>query len=679
MTQPWYRIEAAAAGPAELSIYGDIGESWSADESITARAIAAELKPLAGRDLTVRINSYGGSVADGLAIYNALRRHAQSAKVTTSVEGVAMSIASLIAMAGDVREMAANALYMIHAPWGVSAGNARDMRQMADTLDKYAEAMSSAYSRSALTADEIRSLLTDGEDHFYSAVEAEEAGFITSIVQEQDLAIAAAYSQNRFTQRRQPAAQSTLPAPAPITPKESLMTTATPQAGAEPVAEPVNVASIEAAAQAKAMEAIKARSTEIRNMFRPFLAREGFASLQDECLDDIGMKLETVSAKLLAKLAEGAEPLAGDPKIEIQHDESDKRRAAAASALMARAGVLTGKEADAARQGNPYVHAKLYDLAHESAVRAGFKIDGKDPMHIVKGAITQSTSDFPLILEDVMHKTLLQAYTATADTWVQFCSIGSVSDFRNWKRIYTGTIANLDSVTELGEFKSKVIPDGNAEHISIGTKGNLINISRQAIINDDLSYFTRLTTMLGRAAARSIEADVYALLVANPTMDDGFALFSTDHANYQGSGGAISVATLVAAREAMRSQRDPSNNDYLDIPPSVLVCPISKGSAARITVNSEYDPDTANKLQRFNDARNMVSVLDTPRLSGNSWYVFADPQQEAVIEVAFLNGNRAPYLEAEQGFEVDGLRYKVRLDYGVGAVGFRGAYMNVGA
>lgn len=230
-SSPWYRIQAAESGPAELMIFGDIGESWNAEESNTARSIANELKPLAGKALTVRINSYGGSCADGMAIYNALRRHAQAAPVTTTVEGVAMSSASIIAMAGDVREMAENALFMVHAPWSVTIGNSAEMRKAADVLDKYSEAMISAYSRSALTEDEIRSLLTDGEDHYYSAAEAEEAGFVTTI--REDLPVAASYLKNRFTNR----------ANAPIHQKESPMTAENPT-GAEPVAvtEPVNEA-----------------------------------------------------------------------------------------------------------------------------------------------------------------------------------------------------------------------------------------------------------------------------------------------------------------------------------------------------------------------------------------------------------------------------------------------------
>jgi hypothetical protein len=409
------------------------------------------------------------------------------------------------------------------------------------------------------------------------------------------------------------------------------------------------------------------------------------AKLSDTVADELinsGKPLEAARAEVLRMWSEQVDSTAtASGRIEVGTDEADKRIGRATDALLARAGVLKGAEADAARQGNPYLHSKLFDLAKESAERSGFSINGKDPLHVVRGAITQGTSDFPVILENTMHKTLLAAYTAAADTWSQFCSVGSVSDFRDWKRIYTGSISSLDTVNELGEFTNKSIPDGQAEHIAVTTKGNLINISRQAIINDDLSYFVRLTQMLGRAAARSIERDVYALLAANPTMDDGYALFSTNHANYDSTGNAISISSLVDARIAMKSQMDISGNDYIgDIEPALLLCPIAKGQLARETILSVYDPETSNKLQRRNDAYNIVStIIDTPRLSGNGWYVFASPEAHPVIEVAFLNGNRTPYLETEQGFEVDGLRYKVRLDYGVGAVGYQGAFHNVGA
>lgn len=679
----WARISAAADnGPAELEIFGDIGESWFAEESITAKSISRELKPLAGRDLTVRINSYGGSVADGLAIYNALRRHSASAKVTTSVEGVAMSIATLIAMAGDTREMAANALYMVHAPWGVSAGNAKDMRDMANVLDKYAEAMTSAYARSALNDAEIKALLTDGEDHFYNASEAEAAGFITAIVQDQDMAIAAAYGHNRFTQRSQPAAHSTDPAPAPITPKESTMTTATPTTGAEPVAEKINVASIEAAAQAKALEQIKARAGEIRMMFKPFMSREGIAELQDACLDDPSMSLDSVSGKLLTELGKGAEPLASNPRIEAGEDSSDKFRAAASEAILFRAGIEKDAKVRAEIGQNPFRGSRLTDIARASLERAGIKTEGMSQLQLVGAAFTQGTSDFPVLLENTMHKALQGAYGATPLTWNRFCATGSVSDFRAHNRYRVGSLSNLESVNELGEFRNKTIPDGEKSSVQVDTKGNIINLSRQAIINDDLGAFIGLSASLGRAAARTIEAAVYSLLAENsglgPTMADGYTLFHANHSNIS-TAAALSMAAIDADRVAMALQMDVGGNDYLDLRPDVLLVPIALGGTARTINAAVYDPDTANKLQKPNMVNGLFSdIVDSQRISGTRRYVFASPSLAPVIEVSFLDGNQTPYLEMKDGFDVDGAAWKVRLDFGVSAIDYRGAVTNAG-
>lgn len=165
----------AVQGEAELLIYGEIGEDPFADESNGAREVVDALSSLKAEYLTVRINSHGGIVSDGLAIYNAIRRH--PAAVTVAVDGVAFSIASLIAMAGDTVEIAENGLMMLHAPWGLAMGNSRDLRELADTMDKYAEAMGMAYaSKTGRDAAEWVALLQDGADHYYTAAEAVEAG-----------------------------------------------------------------------------------------------------------------------------------------------------------------------------------------------------------------------------------------------------------------------------------------------------------------------------------------------------------------------------------------------------------------------------------------------------------------------------------------------------------------------
>ena len=216
----------------------------------------------------------------------------------------------------------------------------------------------------------------------------------------------------------------------------------------------------------------------------------------------------------------------------------------------------------------------------------------------------------------------------------------------------------------------------------IDTKGNIINLSRQAVINDDLGAFVGLAGTLGRAAARTVETDVYALLALNgglgPTMSDTKSLFHADHDNV-GSGAAISMLSIDADRVILASQLDVGGNDYLDLRPAVLLLPISLGGTARSINEALYDPDTANKLQKPNVVRGLFrDVVDTPRLTGTRRYMFADPVDAPVIEVAFLDGAQEPYLEVQDGFDVDGARYKVRLDFGIAAIDYRGAVTNAG-
>lgn len=164
---------------AELIIYGNIGDSWY-DDSVSAKRVVRELQELKASHIRVRINSYGGSVNDGIAIYNALRAH--GAKITVVIEGIAASIASLIAMAADELLIYANATLMIHAPWTIAMGNSADMRQLADVLDQYAESMATSYARkTGKTEADVLVLLTDGQDHYFTARQALDGGWVDRI------------------------------------------------------------------------------------------------------------------------------------------------------------------------------------------------------------------------------------------------------------------------------------------------------------------------------------------------------------------------------------------------------------------------------------------------------------------------------------------------------------------
>jgi hypothetical protein len=161
-------------------------------------------------------------------------------------------------------------------------------------------------------------------------------------------------------------------------------------------------------------------------------------------------------------------------------------------------------------------------------------------------------------------------------------------------------------------------------------------------------------------------------------LSDGVTLFHANHFNV--STGAPTVNSFDAARLVMAIQTDVSSNDYLDLKPAVFLANSALEGAAKVVLNSTYDPDTANKLQRANIAYGLVQdIVTSPRAAATVWYFFANPSEAPVLEVAFLDGNDTPYLEMENGFSVDGSSWKVRMDYGVAGVDFRGAVRSTGA
>src|SRR5574343_10214 len=682
----WYQIQAKGKQSAEINIYGDIGESWYGD-SVTARQFVQDMAALDVENLTIRINSYGGSVSDGIAIYNAIKRH--KAQTTVAIDGVAVSIASLIAMAGDSVEMADNALLMIHAPWGGAVGNSKDMRDMADTLDKFAAAMSSSYAdKTGKTTEAVMAWLTDGIDHWFTAAEAVAENLVNKITAA--VPVSAHFDLNRFKSVPAAAGIFTQPINKGITMPDKQ---ATPQAAAHQPAQPQAPATpaqtVEAtqpnAAEIKAqvLAAENQRRTDIRAKFAPFAKMNGVADLMAQCVDDSNINVQAAVEKLHLKLGEGLEPTAGNFAHRVETGETDNEKFArgVTQGIMAR----SGKEKH--DPANEFRHLRLEDIAKSSLERSGRNVKGMDRVSMVKAALAmrpqaygQTTSDFPILLENVMHKQVLVAFNATPDTWSKFCLTGSVSDFREWKRLRVGAIGDIETVNEAGEYKQKLIPDAGKEGVTALRRGNIISITPEVIINDDIGFISSLTTNFGRAAKRTIENKVFALLAANPTMKDGYALFSTDHNNYQGTGAVPSVTSLEDARVAMGKQKDISGNEYLDIRPNIWLGPLGKGGDVRVIVGAQYDPDTANKLQKPNKVNGIVQeIVDTPSITGNEWYLFADPSIAPVIEVVFLDGQSEPIVAMEENFSTGGVSYRVELPFGVGAIGYECAYKNAGA
>lgn len=712
-------VRSLANGDAEMLIYGFIGDDWFSD-STTARSVVDQLATINAATIQVRVNSPGGSVPDGLAIYNALKRH--PARIVVTVDGEACSIASLIVQAGDERIMAANTLQMIHAPSTYAGGNAVQLRDIAKMLDTWATAMLANYiAKTPDHAAEIESDLTDGKDHYYTAAESvalgiadrvletestlptEEAaaaallGYIEAITKA-PAAIAACLRKHiqsaatphvfaSLSEATQRAVFAHIEDPTMRQHLSSIMAAAAGAPPAAPADVPAAAPAPVAAAAVDPMAALAARNESIRTAFAGFRDVSGVLALEADCLADPRITVEAAQQRLLARVGAGGQPLNanGGARVEPGTDEADRLRDAGVNILMARSGMLPRADAERARQGNPYANSSLIDMAERSLIRAGVNTRDLSRDQIASRVLNvQTTSDFPNLLENTLHRMLQSGYTLTAFTWQRFCAIGTLADYRPHPRYNLSSFSDLKPVNEAGEYENGVLGDGEKQTIQGARKGRILTITPEVLVNDDIGAFSRPIVFLGQAAGRTIEKDVYATLALNagmgPTMADGNPLFHASHNNIAATPAAPGVDSWDAARQQLGSQLDPGGNDYLDISPAIWLGPLSLGTKARTINTSEFNPDVSSKYAPPNTSRGMVrDVVDTPRLTGTPWFMFADPNIEPVLEVAFLNGVQTPTIEQEVSFRSDGLSWKVVHKYGVGGVGFRGAVRNAGA
>ncbi len=269
----WYEIRAQAEGEAEILIYDDIGFF-----GITAKDFVEDLKTLGDiKKITVRINSYGGEVFAGFAIYNVLARH--PAEVTVWVDGIAASIASVVAMAGDKVIMPDNSFMMIHRSWGLVVGNAEDMQAWSETMEKFDRSIVLAYQKkSPRSAEDILQLMSD--ESWLTAAEAKEWGFADEISEPVKLAARATFKAfNKLPESLKAAAPEPTPDPAPA-PEP------TPSPAPQPAVDPEAI-------RAQATEEANRRSREIYAL----CARAGVTDAAPEFLER-GLTVDQVKERL---------------------------------------------------------------------------------------------------------------------------------------------------------------------------------------------------------------------------------------------------------------------------------------------------------------------------------------------------------------------------------------------
>ncbi len=298
---------------------------------------------------------------------------------------------------------------------------------------------------------------------------------------------------------------------------------------------------------------------------------------------------------------------------------------------------------------------------------------------VLTRAAMLTTSDFTALVGGSANKVLQAAYQAAQSPLKSLARQTTHPDFKGRTLVKLGETSALQRVTESGEIKS--ITRGEAsESYAIDTFAGIISYSRKLQINDDLSALADTTRALGAAAAEKEANLLVALLLeggqTGPLMSDGNRLFSAAHGNLATSAGPIGDAgKLAAARLAMRKQKGLDGTTPIGVAPKfVLVDPELEEAAEQMLTAQTYpvDPSDANVFH------NRLTLLVEPRLPADGWYVFADPAIHPVLEFAYLQAAQGPQISSQPGWNVLGIEFRVVLDFGCGAVDFRGAYYNAG-
>jgi len=693
----------------EIHLYGSVGASFWDEEYFTPTQVREQLAQMQG-PVTVRINSGGGFAQDGQTIYTMLVDYPD--EVNVIVDGAAASAASLIAMAGDTVTMRLGAWMLIHDPAQMftdGRGTAKDHIDLAGQLDIIADAYAAIYAkRAGVDRPAAREVMK--ADTMMDGDAAIAAGYATHMDADTQAAVAARFDYRlyknapdelvraskelgvkpgktavlaMFAGQPRLKKENDMPGNTPSQPvaADSVATPSGAQVTAQPQAQPVPEVQ-PVAQQSAAPDATIAERTRARRIMDA-VAMAGFKPEMANTFIDRGDTLESALDQIRAQQISAQEtPQPGDitrttPVARVTRDGSDKFRTGAQMALMAKVN-LTGGER------NEFSSLSLPELARECLMQAGERSGFQDRREMIGRAFTMNgahgTSDFANILSNVMGKAALAGWDEAEETFHLWTRKGTLTDFKENKRVGAGLFDALPAVPEGGEYKHGTVGD-RGEGITLATYGKLIKITRQAIINDDLSLLGSVPRKMGRAARRTVGNLAYAVLTGNPNLADGVALFHADHNNLAASGTVPSITSLSAARTAMKTQKEKAGGPSLNIRPAYALIPAALETEFDQLMNSTVDPQ-ASKGHARNPVAGMVEPISDARLdddSATAWYLAADPNAHDTIEVAYLDGNDAPYLEERTSWTSDGVEMKVRIDATAAPLDHRTFYKNAGS
>jgi len=677
----------------ELMIYGDVGDWWEGNDALS---IVAQLEHLNTQgEIKVRIHSDGGNYLEGLAIYNALKQSKH--KVIVQIDGFAGSMATIVALAGDEIHMPRNAYQFIHFAGAHASGNHNDLRATADQLEEFSKQAASIYAeRSNLTEEEWLELMS--ANTWMNAETCLERGLIDKILDPVEVVAHAIHLDDEIMAPAGFAALMSLPkagedltpdsAPAddpenseeeddvPDPNKAHMNAGGGKKPGENGGNQPAATAPTEAEMRAEAAKAEKARQKELRQIASMSNKRGEYvtAEMLNEWLDGDTTPDQARDAALKAISAADKENMPNGRSSGSSASGADMAAditAAIAHRCNPRENKIEGT--------NEFAHMSLIDVSRAYLSASGVPTAGMNSRQIAAAAM-QSTSDLPNIFADVAQNELARGYASRQRTFTQFARQRNLKNFKPANITRMSDAPQLLPKTENGEYKLGHLQDSQ-QSIALETKGRIIKISREMIINDDLDALSRLPQMMGAQAALNEIRVVYALLSGNPTLGDGVKLFHADHKNLA-TGAALSVDSIGELRKLLRLQKSfaaKGETGYaLNTPLAGLIVPAAMETEAEKLVASVVAAKSGD-VNPFTSLKVIAEAeLDAGGVS-SGFFGFGDPNLVDTIEYGYLEGEEGAFIDSEMEFTTDAMVLKVRHDFAAQVADHRGLVKNPGA
>lgn len=421
--------------------------------------------------------------------------------------------------------------------------------------------------------------------------------------------------------------------------------------------------------RAQAIAGEQKRSLDIRTAVRNAKLDEAFA---DELIGS-GVNIDQARAQILDKMAAtGAVPNIRTANPLIVVDENDNVRNAMADAIMHRSNPgsvkLEGKAHD-------YKYMSLLEMGRSLLTLDGQKGFSFSPSETVKRAI--SSTDYANLLNSVVERTIRRTYEAITPEWQAIARQITAKDFREKTGIAVDGKVTFEEISEGGEYKHSLLLTDDSAKIKLKTYGRKIKITRQAIINDDLSVFDKLPQLIAYGAADFQAAKVWGLITGNAQTPDGVAMFHANHSNLAAGANkaVVSEALLSLARTAMWRQKNPAGS-LAPVAPKFLIVPMEMMQTAEKIMQSLV----SSAQMDTNTMKGKFEIMTSPYLtSAVEWYLAGDIARAEGLVYAYLEGESGLFIDKETSFDDDSVTTKARLDFDCAVWDYKAWYKNPGA